>query len=125
MAYREMEDVLGTDERDEAATRALGRWRDRTRTAILAAFAIAGLVPGALGYWFVQDLQFRYNHGVALLMINLAGALVPWLVLVFAGRTVARRFVARRLDAKVAELAAAYEIPVARLAATANLVRGL
>ncbi len=125
MTYREMEDVLGGEERESAAVRDLGRWRDRTRTAILLAFAVAGLVPAAIGYWLVQEAQFRHNDGVALLLVNVAGAAVPWLVVVFVGRLVGRTAVVRGMEARVALLAERYEIPKERLAKTAELVKRL
>ncbi len=125
MVYREGEDRLGADERESEAVRALGRWRDRTRTIILAIFAIVGIVPAAIGYYVVQELQFQYNHGVALLMVNVAGAAVPWLVFVAAGVVVSRRVVAARMPAQLDKLAAGYEIPRERLEATAKLLRGL
>jgi hypothetical protein len=123
--YREGEDRLGAEERETAAVQALGRWRDRTRTTILAFFAIAGIVPALVGYYVVQELQFEYNHGVALLMVNVAGAAVPWLVSVAIGVFVARRVVAARTPAQIDKLAAGYEIPGERLEAIAKLLRGL
>src|ERR1700733_7097684 len=123
--YREMDDVLGGEERESSAVRDFGAWRDRTRTMFLAGFAIAGIVPAAYGYSWIQTMQFRYNGDMALLFIDVIGAIVPWVIMMLIGRTIGRRVVAQRSDAKVAQLAAAYEIPVERLAAAARLAGGV
>ena len=123
--YREMPDVLGLSERDAEATRAFGEWRDRTRTVVLVAFAIAGVLLGAVAYYHVQEWQLANNRGRALLIINIAGASVPLFLLLLLGKSVGRRVVLSRTPAKLAELASAYEIPVERLAETANLVKRL
>src|SRR5438445_689071 len=99
MTYREMDDVLGGEERESEAVHMLGRWRDRTKTIVIAAFGLVGLVPAAIGYDLAQDLQFAHNGGRALLMINVAGAVVPWLLAFVAGAVVARRVVAARMPA--------------------------
>jgi len=123
--YRQMPDVLGADEREAEATRKLGQWRDRTRTTWLAIFAVVGLVPAAVGYWLVQELQFRVN-GVAFVRINvLLGVAIPWLAFMFLGRLVGTRIIRTRMDAQVTRLAAAYEIPRDRLAETAQLLAGI
>jgi hypothetical protein len=121
-----MPDVLGNEEREAEAVRKLGRWRDQTRTRILLAFAALGLVLAIPGYSIVQDLQFRYNGNVALLMVNVGvGVVVPFVTMMLVGRFVGNRVVAARIDAKVAELAKAYEIPPEKLNETATLVRQL
>jgi hypothetical protein len=121
-----MPDVLGNEERESEAVRMLGRWRDQTRTRILLAFAAIGLVLAIPGYAIVQDLQFRYNGGVALLMVNVGvGVVVPFLVMMLIGRFVGNRVVAGRIAAKVAELAKAYDIAPEKLNETAMLVRQL
>lgn len=123
--YRETEDRLGADEREGEAMRVLGRWRDAVRTRILLVFALAGLIPAAFGYDVVQDFQFRHN-GAALLLINVGvGVVVPWLVMLVLGRAIGRAVVARRFDARVAKLAKDYELPPARLAEIAALVKQL
>jgi hypothetical protein len=125
MVYREGEDRLGADERETEAIRALGRWRDRVRTIILAIFAIVGIVPAAIGYYVVQELQFEYNRGVAILVVNVAGATVTWLIFAGAGVLVGRRVTAARMPARLDQLAKDYEIPRERLDATAKLLKGL
>jgi len=120
-AYREMPDVLGANEREEEAVSKLGRWRDRTRTTVLVIFALGGLVPGALGYWLVQEAQFA-TSGFALVRINAMGAAVVWGVTIAIGAFVARRVVRARMPGKVAELAKAYEIPEAELTEIASMV---
>jgi uncharacterized membrane protein YeaQ/YmgE (transglycosylase-associated protein family) len=123
--YRAAEDRLGAEERESEATRMLGRWRDRLRTRVLIVFALLGLVPAAIGYYVVQELQFQYNDGVANLRINvLAGVVGPWLALMLLGRFVGTRLVERRTPAQLAKLAADYEVPVARLQETASLLKG-
>jgi hypothetical protein len=124
--YRATEDRLGNEERESEAVRQLGRWRDGTRTRILLAFAALGLVLSIPGYSIVQDLQFRYNGGVALLMVNIGvGVVVPFLAMMLIGRFVGNRVVATRIAAKVVELAKAYEISPDKLNETATLVREL
>jgi hypothetical protein len=126
VTYREMPDILGSEERESEAVRKLGHWRDQTRTRILLAFAALGLVLSIPGYPITQELQFRYNGGVALLMINIGvGVVVPFLVMILIGRFVGNRVVAGRIDTKVAELAKAYEIAPEKLSETADLVRQL
>jgi len=122
--YREGEDRLGLDERESEATRVFGRWRDRLKTTILAAFAIVGLVPAGFGYWLVQQYQLDHvrSGGRISLMLSLGGAMVPWGVALVIGAFVARAVVTRRSPAQVERLASAYEIPAERLAATARLV---
>ena len=123
--FREMPDVLGESERSEAAIRDLGRWRSRLRTGVLLVFAIAGLVPAGLGYWFAQELQFRYNHNVASLYVNVGGAVVAWIVMFSVGTWVSRRVEQRRMPAKIAELAADYEISVGEITKTTDLLKDL
>jgi hypothetical protein len=125
MTYREMPDVLGENERDAEATRMFGAWRDRTKTIVLVIGAAIGLVVAGMAYWFVQELQFRYNHGVALVKVNVLAVIAAWLVVFFASSRVARVVVVRRTPAKLDELAKAYEIPVAKLTEIANLVKKL
>jgi hypothetical protein len=123
--YRHGEDRLGAEERESDAVREFGQWRDRTRTRILAAFSVAGILLGGAGYYFGQELQFRWNHGVALIHVNVMCAALPLMVMFFVGALVGRAVVRRRTDAKVRALAARYEIPVERLADVANLVHRL
>ncbi len=123
--YREMPDVLGLAERDAEATRAFGLWRDRTRSLVLLAFAIVGAVLGAIGYYYAQEWQFAKNDGRALMLINLAGAAVPFMAMLVIGRFVGRRLVLSRTPGKLAELAAAYEIRPEKLAEVAALVNRL
>jgi len=122
--YREMPDGLGESEREEAATQKRGAWRDRTRTAWLAIFAIAGLVPAGLGYWGLTELQFEAN-GWASLRISVLGAVLPFIACLFVGRFVGNRVVRARMDAEVTRLSADYEIPRERLAETARLIAGI
>jgi len=123
--YREMPDVLGESERESEATRKFGKWRDRTKTIVLFIGAMLGLVAAGAGYWFVQELQFRYNHGIAFVKISAFGGICAWCLVFLASAGIARIVIARRTPAKLAELAAAYEVPVAKLAEIANLVNKL
>ena len=123
--YREMPDVLGETERESEATRMFGRWRDRTKTIVLLIGAMLGVVGGLAGYWFVQELQFRYNHGIAFVKISALGGIAVWLGCFFAAAAIARITIVRRTPAKLAELAAAYEVPVAKLTEIATLVNKL
>jgi phosphate/sulfate permease len=126
MAYREMDDVLGEGERESEAIRKLGLWRDRVRTQILLVFAIAGLGAAAAGYWFAQELQFRYNDGIAFVKLNLMIGVVPaWILSMIIGWWIARFVVARRMNAKVAALEVQYELPKGRLAEMADMIRTL
>lgn len=122
--YREMPDVLGESEREDEATRALGRWRDRTRTTWLAIFAVAGLVPAGLGFWALTELQFRMNDWASL-RISVVGAVLPFIASLFAGRLVGNRIVRARLLSQVDRIARAYEIPADGLAHTAQLLVGI
>jgi len=122
--YREMPDVLGENEREEEATRKLGAWRDRTRTAWIGFFAVAGLVPAGLGYWALTELQFQLNDWASL-RISVLGAVLPFIASLFVGRFVGNRVVRARMDARVTRLSAAYEIPRERLAETARLLVGI
>ena len=117
-----MPEVLGEEERDGEAIRQFGRWRDRTKTTVLLGFAVVGVVLGAIAYYYVQEYQFEHNNSRALLTINVAGAAVPFLLLLVIGAFVARRVVLQRTPAKLVELAKAYEIPVERLTGIANMV---
>ena len=125
MPYREEEDRLGADERDGEAVRQLGRWRDQVRARILLIAALVGLVIGVVAVYTVTELQLRMNEGIASIRISILAAAVFFVAAMFAGRLVGRMFVARRMDAKIDELAKAYEIPRETLAATADLLRGL
>lgn len=124
-AYRETEDRIGAEEREGEAVRMLGRWRARVLARFLTAFAILAFGPGALGYWLVQELQFRTNDGLAFVRISMLGGIALWIATLYVGRIVGRRYIAARTDAKVARLAADYEIPAERLAEIARLLRGL
>jgi hypothetical protein len=123
--YREMPDVLGENERESEATRMFGRWRDRTKTRVLFIGAMLGVAAGLTGYWFTQELQFRYNHGIAFVKLSALGGIAVWLVVFFAAAAIARIAIVRRTPAKLAELAAAYEVPVAKLTEIATLVNKL
>lgn len=123
--YREMPEVLGTEERESAAIRDFGRWRDRTRMGVILVFALAGLAPAGLGYWLAQEAQFRLNDGIAILYVNVAGLVIAWGAMFAIGAVVARRVVSRRTAARLAALAAGYELPVERLAETARVVEDL
>jgi len=123
LPYREEEDRLGAEERDGEAVRQLGRWRDRVRAQILLIAALVGLAIGVAVVYSATALQFEY--GVASVRIGIVVATVFFVAAMFAGRQLARIFVARRMDAKIDELAKAYEIPREALAATADLLRGL
>jgi len=125
MPYREEVDRLGADERDGEAVRQLGRWRDRVRAQILLIAALVGLVIGVIAVYTVTELQLRMNEGIASIRISILAATVFFVAAMLAGRLVGRMFVARRMDAKIDELAKAYEIPRETLAATADLLRGL
>ena len=123
--FRNMPDVLGESERESAAIQDFGRWRARTKTIVLLAFALLGLLPAGLGYWFTQEAQFRLNDGVASLYINVGGAAIPWFLMFMIGAWVGRRVVLGRTPAKLAKLAVDYEISVEQLAGTTNLVSDL
>ena len=125
MVYREGEDRLGAEERDAEAVRQLGRWRDRVRAQILLIAALVGLAVAVGVVYAVTELQFRMNEGVASIRISILAASVFFVGAMFAGRQVGRLTVARRMDAKVDELAKAYEIRRESLAATADLLRSL
>ena len=120
-----MPEVIGEAERDSEAVRVFGRWRDRTRMLVLLGFALVGVVLAAIAWYYVQEWQFANNRGRALLLINLGGAVVPFMAMLIAGRFVGRRVVLARTPAKLEELARAYEIPVEKLVETANLVKKL
>ena len=124
-AYRQMPDVLGESERESEATRMFGAWRDRVKTRVLLVGALLGLVVFGAGYWFVQELQFRYNDGIAFVKVNVLGGIAAWLAVFFAAGFVARAIITRRTPAKLAELAKAYEVPVEKLTEIANLVKKL
>ncbi|MBA3453669.1 MAG: hypothetical protein H0T42_11305 [Deltaproteobacteria bacterium] len=123
--YREMPDVIGETERESEATRMFGRWRDRTKTIVLLIGALLGVIAGGIGYWFVQELQFRYNHGIAFVKISALGGIGVWLVVFFTAAAIARITVVRSTPARLAALAAAYEVPVAKLTEIATLVNKL
>jgi hypothetical protein len=120
--YRAAEDRLGASERESEAIRVLGRLRDRTRTIVLAAFGAAGVIAGIFGYWYTEQAQFKYNHGVALGFGNLIGTLAAWVVVFAPGIWVSRRVVAARMPGWVDQLARDYEVPRDRIAATAEMV---
>ena len=122
--YRHMPDVLGESERETEATRQLGSWRDRTRTLWLLICAIGGLVPAALGFWALTQLQFRMNDWASL-RISVLGAVLPFIGCLFAGRLIGNRVVRARMTSQVNRLARAYEIPAERLAETAHLLLGI
>ena len=86
---------------------------------------LVGLVVAVGIVYAVTELQFRMNEGVASIRISILAASVFFVGAMFAGRQVGRLTVARRMDAKVDELARLYEIPRGPLAATADLLRGL
>ena len=117
-----MPDVLGESERDSEATRAFGKWRERTKTIVLLVGALVGFVAFAIGYWGVQELQFRYNSGIAFVKISVIGGMAGWAGVFFASAVVARVIIAKRTPAKIAELAKAYEIPAEKLEDVANMV---
>ena len=122
-AYRQMPEVLA-GEREEAAVRDFGRWRDRVRTLILLAFAVAGTVLGAIVYSIVQDLQFeKFNR--ASLYMNVGAAAVPFIGLLVVGRFVGRQVARKRAPEKISELAKGYEIDEEVLRSTAQMVEKL
>jgi hypothetical protein len=122
-AYRQMPEVLA-GEREEAAVRDFGRWRDRIQTLILLAFAIVGCVLAAIAYKIVQDLQFdKWNR--ASLYMNVGAASVPFIAMMIAGRFVGRHVARKRTPAKIAELAKGYEISEEVLRSTAQMVEKL
>jgi hypothetical protein len=122
-AYRQMPEVLA-GEREEAAVRDFGRWRDRVRTLILLAFALVGVVLGAIAYEIVQDFQFdKWNR--ASLYMNVGAAAVPFIGMLVIGRFVGRHVARKRAPAKIAELAKGYEISEDVLLSTAQMVEKL
>ncbi len=123
-AYREMPDVLGENEREEEAIRKLGRWRERTRAKVVLVFALLGLVPAAVAYWLVQELQFELIEA-AFVYLNAGAAALVWAVSFAVGAFVGKRVLRQRGPAKIAELAAAYEVPAERLTQTMELVENL
>ena len=113
--YRTEKDNLGESERESAALIAFGKWKSNVTSRVVLVFAVAGVVLGAAGYWFAQELQFKHNEGVAMIHLNVAGAVIPFAVMLFAGVAIGRRVARMRAAAKLAELAKAYEVPESAL----------
>jgi hypothetical protein len=57
--------------------------------------------------------------------VNVAGATLPWIAMFFLGAWASRRIVLRRMPAKLAQLAADYEVSADELAKTTDLLRDL
>jgi hypothetical protein len=121
--FREMPDVLGNAEREEAAIIELGRWRGALLTRVLVVFAALLALPLAfVGYLVVRELQFRASDGIAILWINVGvGCAVPFVGVMMIGGRVAQAIVRRRTPAQVAHLAAKWEIAEAELARIAAM----
>ncbi len=124
MTYRQMPDVLGEGERDGEAVRVLGQWRDRVRTRVLLAFAVAGLAFGAGAWWATVELQMG-REGFWSPKLCMMISAIAWTAAFAIGNLVSRAVVRRGMSAKVTALARAYEIPRDRLDATATLVAAL
>jgi hypothetical protein len=123
--YREAAGPLLDDlAREKLATRALGAWRDRIRTAWIALFAIAGLVPAGCAFWFVSRYELDATGWLSL-RTTVAAAAVVWFACIYAGRMVGNRVMRARIDSQVTALADRYEIPRERLAETAQLLSGI
>ena len=123
MTYREAEPKdLDVEARESDAVRALGRWRDRTKTIVLAIFGIGGLAVLGVGYYAMQEIQFRYNDGIAFVKLNVMAGCAAWAVTFAVGWFVARAVVKNRTPGKLAELAARYEVPRERLQEIADMV---
>jgi hypothetical protein len=108
--YRSAKDNLGESERESAALIAFGKWKTNVTSRVVLVFAVAGVVLGIVGYWFAQELQFKHNDGLAMIHINVAGAAIPFAVMLFAGVVIGRRLARMRAPAKLAELAKSYEV---------------
>jgi hypothetical protein len=121
--FREMPDVLGAAEREEAAIIELGRWRGALQTRVLVVFAALLAVPLAfVGYLVVRELQFRASEGIALIWINVGvGCVVPFLGVMWIGGRVAQALVRRRTPAQVAHLASKWQIAETELARIAAM----
>jgi len=120
-----MPDVLEQEAREGEAVRKLGAWRDRIKLIVLLIGAGVGVVAGGVAYYVVQELQFRHNHGVAFIKLNVIAFAVVWLLVMLAARFASRVVLDRRTPAKLEELAQAYNVPVAKLAEIAAMVRKL
>ena len=125
MTYREMPDVIGEGERDGEAVRWLGQWRDRVRTRVLLAFALVGVGFAGLAWWAMVEAQMGRTSGFWSPKLCTVVAAVVWGLFFATGNVVSRAVVRRRMPAKVAALAGAYEIPRARLEETSALIAGL
>ncbi len=113
--YRETVDRLGLEEREAEAVRVLGRWRDRLRTRVLVAAAVAGIGTFAVGFYGGIELQLMVADVVQIRLAVLVGA-ASFIATLLAGRQVARIVVRRRSPLLVEALAADYEVPAERLA---------
>ena len=113
--YRETVDRLGLEEREAEAVRVLGRWRDRLRTRVLVAAAVAGIGTFAVGFYGGIELQLMVADVVQIRLAVLVGA-ACFIATLFGGRMLARILVRRRSAALVVQLAADYEVPPERLA---------
>ena len=120
-----MPDVIGEGERDGEAVRWLGQWRDRVRTRVLLAFALVGVGFAGLAWWAMVEAQMGRTSGFWSPKLCTVVAAVVWGLFFATGNVVSRAVVRRRMPAKVAALAGAYEIPRARLEETSALIAGL
>jgi hypothetical protein len=118
--YRHMEDSLGLEEREGQAVTALGRWRSAIRGRVVGAFVLLGVGAGLLGYGAMIELQWRLM-GVAWLWGAGVGFLVPFAAFCALGVVAARVVVRRRMPARVAALAARFQVPAERVAEIARL----
>jgi hypothetical protein len=116
--YRTENDKLGESERESAALIAFGKWKVTVTSRSMMVCALAGVVLGAVGYWFAQEMQFEMNGGVAMVHVNVAGAALPFAAMLFVGVWIGRRLVRLRAPAKLAELAKGYEVSEAMLTTT-------
>jgi hypothetical protein len=124
--FREQTPVdLDVEARESDAVRALGQWRARLQTFVLATFAVLGVPLGAVGYWIAERWQFQVDEGVASMKANILGAAVAWGAAFGVGWVVARMLLRARTPAKLDELAERYAVPRERLQTIADLVRSL
>jgi hypothetical protein len=125
MPYREMEDRLGAEEREDAAVELLGRWRMSVRARVLAVASVSGVIAGLVGIYAMIQVQFAVSMRASVILAVIVGFAVPFVAAISAGMFVARRRIAARLDTKLTELADSYRIDIERLRHIADLVNRL
>ena len=118
-------DALGEPARESEAIAVFGKWRDRVRMFAVLAFAVVGIAPAAITWYFVQEYQFAQNHGRALLVVNVGSAAIVWGAMFAIGAFVGRRVARARAPEKLAWLAKVYDVPIAKLEETVAMVEKL